>query len=252
MKIGIFAASETGYEIVKLFVERNINVECLVLDDNDEKKWIDQMINTKVSRNIFFNTDLQKKDILSKILEMNIDIIILAWWPYIIKKEMLNLAIIGFLNTHPSYIPYNRGKHYYFWNLVENVKYGATLHFINEDIDSGQIAFQKIIDVTWEDTGYTLREKGKLAIVDLLKNSLNKILSGDIPRQTPDLSVGTYHSGKELNLASKIDLDRLYNAKDILNIIRGRSGFPVGGAWFIHNNEKYEIQISIKKINNEK
>ena len=40
-----------------------------------------------------------------------------------------------------------------------------------------------------------------------------------------------------------------YSGKELLNLIRGRSGFPIGGTWFKAGDMKYEVTISIKKVN---
>ena len=47
------------------------------------------------------------------------DLGILAWWPMLIRRPLIGLPRHGFINFHPSLLPYNRGKHYNFWALVE-------------------------------------------------------------------------------------------------------------------------------------
>lgn len=103
---------------------------------------------------------------------MQLDLIILAWWPYILKEALIKIPKIGCLNFHPSYLPYNRGKHPNFWSLVEDVPFGVSLHFVDTGIDSGSIAFQKIVPKSWEDTGKTLHEKGKREIVKLFQEKV--------------------------------------------------------------------------------
>ena len=152
------------------------------------------------------------------------------------------------MNTHPSLLPCNRGRHYYFWNIVNEDPFGVTLHWIDENIDSGDIAFQSKLGKTWEDTGFSLRERSKEAVVNLFKKNFDAIISGDIPRTKQDPKKGILHLGEEIEPSSEIFLKKNYSGKELLNLIRGRSGFSSGGSWFRSGNVKYEVTISLKKI----
>ena len=60
---------------------------------------------------------------------------ILAWWPKIISNKLINLPRKGFINLHNSFLPFNRGKHPYFWAFYEDSPYGVTIHKVDEGID---------------------------------------------------------------------------------------------------------------------
>ena len=134
------------------------------------------------------------------------------------KKKLDKNPRLGCLNFHPSYLPYNRGKHYNFWSLVEDTTFGVTLHFLDEGVDTGDIAFQSIIDKSWEDTGETLYNKAQQEIVRLFKTKFPEIKNGSIPRQPQEMSKGSFHRSEELDFASRIDLDRSYKARELLNL----------------------------------
>jgi methionyl-tRNA formyltransferase len=151
------------------------------------------------------------------------------------------------LNTHPSLLPYNRGKHYYFWNIVNEDPFGVTLHWIDKNIDTGDIAFQSELEKTWEDTAFTLRESSKEAMVHLFKKNFDAITSGDIPRIKQEQKKGSLRLSKEIEPSSEFFLKKNYSGKELLNLIRGRSGFSAGGSWFVSNGVKYDVTVSIKK-----
>lgn len=176
------------------------------------------------------------------------DIGVLAWWPNIIKSPLLELPTSGFINFHPSYLPYNRGKHYNFWAIVEEAPFGVTLHFIDNTIDSGDIAFQKAIHYDWTDTGETLYKKAQSEIIRLFFEKYPLIRTLGIPRIKQDLSKGTFHAAKELDAASRIELDRKYTARHLLNLIRARTfkGYPA--CFFEEQGEKFEIRVKIKRV----
>lgn len=255
MNIALFAADRVGFEVAKFFSENNEPLTCLVLDSKDTKGLNAQILadsGIKEHNRIFYSDSLYKEEILHALKKMDLDLIILAWWPYILKEDLLKIPKIGCLNFHPSYLPYNRGKDPNFWSIVEETPFGVTLHFADIGIDSGDIAFQSLIDKSWEDTGKTLYEKETKEILSLFKNNFQQIKSGNIPRKPQDLSRGSFHRRRELEAASRIDLEKSYKARDLLNIIRARTFYPYPAAWFIDNGKKYEVQIKITKREDDK
>jgi methionyl-tRNA formyltransferase len=248
MNIAVFASEQVGYEIVSHFKARKKKLVCLVLDVGDPQNMNKTIIESAYSDHILYSDFICSKVGLDFLKSIDIELGILAWWPQLITEPLLHIPKYGFINMHPSYLPYNRGKHYYFWNIVEELPFGVSLHFINKNIDAGDIAFQKRVEKGWEDTGFSLREKSLSEIVSLFRENFDVIVSGQIPHSKQNLEAGTFHQGSELENASRIDLDGSYSARRLLNIIRGRSGFQQGGAWFCDNNEKYEINITIKRV----
>ncbi|GAA0832540.1 formyltransferase family protein [Cupriavidus pauculus] len=83
----------------------------------------------------------------------DVDLLILAWWPKILPRAVIDIPRRGVVNFHPSLLPHNRGKHYNFWTIVEDSPFGVSLHLVNEGVDQGDILFQAPIEKTWEDTG---------------------------------------------------------------------------------------------------
>lgn len=248
--IGLFVSRKVGYEVAKFFGESREPLSCLVLDVNDISGLNKKIVTDSGCSHdrIFFSDSLYKNKTLIALRKMQLDLIILAWWPDIIKKSLMEIPRLGCLNFHPSYLPYNRGKHYNFWTIVEGTTFGVTIHWVDEGIDSGDIAFQSTIEKTWEDTGETLYFKAQEEIIRLFKEKFTEIKSGNIPRIPQHFNKGTFHKGNELNMASKIKLDGVYKALDLLNIIRARTFLPYPGAWFIDNGVKYEVRIEITKI----
>lgn len=249
MKIALFAADIVGNEIAKFFGENNESLACLVLDSKDKKGFnLQILLDSNIENDkVFYSDSLYEEEILHALKKMDLDLIILAWWPYILKESLLEIPKIGCLNFHPSYLPYNKGKDPNFWAIAEDTPFGVSLHFVNMKIDSGNIAFQSAIDKSWEDTGKTLYERALKEIVKLFKDNFQQIKSGKIPRKSQDFSYVSFHKRSELDSASKIDLDKKYIARDLLNIIRARTFYPHPAAWFVDNGKEYEIRIKITK-----
>ncbi len=248
MRIGLFAARHVGYEVAKFLAEQKESLTCLVLDSNDTDSLNTRFIDTLGYPRVIYSDVLYTDQAMMALREMELDLIILAWWPYLVKKSLLELPRVGCLNFHPSYLPYNRGKNPNFWTLVDEVPFGVTLHWVDEGIDTGDIAFQAAIEKTWEDTGETMYIKAREGMVRLFKEALPYIKKGDIPRIKQTASRESFHKARELTDASMIDLEKTYRARDLLNILRARTFRPYPGAWFIENGVRYEIRIEITRV----
>ncbi len=206
------------------------------------------MRNAAYAANIFSNSELLTSiaDGHPLIAPGGFDLGLLAWWPHIVKDNILDLSRRGFLNFHPSFLPYGRGKNPNFWALVGDTPFGVSIHWVDGSIDGGDIAFQKTIEKSWGDNGQSLYEKSKKEIVALFRECLPRILAGDVPRiPQPGFPV---HYARELDPASHIDLNREYRARDLLNLLRARTfaGYP--GCWFTEDGKKYEVRVNITNL----
>ncbi len=184
-------------------------------------------------------------------ISAGIDLGILAWWPRILKGPLLDIPRNGFVNTHPSLLPFNRGKHYNFWAIVEENPFGVTLHRANSGIDTGEIIAQNVIEYDWTDNGETLYRKAQGEMVKLFQETYPLLRNEAIASQSQNLESGSFHRASELDAASCIKLDREYPARALLNLLRARTfeGYP--GCWFEEDGVRYEIFVSIRKVENE-
>ena len=155
----------------------------------------------------------------------------------------------GYINTHPSLLPFNRGKHYNFWALVEQVPFGVSLHFIDSGIDTGDIVFQMPIDYNWCDTGETLYVKAQNAMVRLFMEKYSLIRVGKYNKKPQNLKLGSYHHSSEIDKECEINLDNKYQARHLINVIRARTFEGHPSCFFWENGIKYEIKIKINKAN---
>ena len=176
-----------------------------------------------------------------------LDLGILAWWPKIISPRMIELTENGFINTHPSLLPYNRGKHYNFWALVEQSPFGVSLHYVTTGIDDGDIVAQQRISYDWEDTGASLYVKACTEMVKLFKTTYKNIRSGNIQSEPQDLTKGSFHYANEIDDASKIALDNNYSARDLINLLRARTFEGHPACSFEDGNKTYEVRIKIER-----
>lgn len=178
-----------------------------------------------------------------------VDLVILAWWPKILPRHVIDVPRRGVVNFHPSLLPYNRGKHYNFWTIVEDCPFGVSLHLVNEGVDQGDILFQAPVAKTWEDTGGSLYAAAKQAMIELFETHYEDLVAGNYVARPQDLSRGSFHLARELDPASEVLLDRQYTGRELLNLLRARTFAGNPSCYFHDGGKKYEVRISIKEVN---
>jgi methionyl-tRNA formyltransferase len=244
MKLLLFADSDVGSEIARWLVANFPDDIALMVTiaDND----LAAVARDAQIRSLVFESSSQVLD-LATTEGLAFDLGVLAWWPKIVREPLLSLPHSGFINTHPSLLPHNRGKHYNFWSIVERAPFGVSLHMVDQGVDTGDIVSQAPIPYTWEDTGGSLYQKATAAILRLFHDTYPKIRSLDFARRPQDLAAGSFHLASELDAASEIVLDQTYRARDLLNLLRART-FPGHPACrFSDGEEVYEVRVEIKR-----
>ena len=102
------------------------------------------------------NSEKFKKEIL----KLNPDVIIVGTWCERLKKEIINLPKIAFINAHPSLLPKYRGPNPYLEVIRhQELKSGITFHLMDENYDTGAILLQREVEVDKFDTSKELKEK---------------------------------------------------------------------------------------------
>ena len=103
--------------------------------------------------------------IMNLLDENDIDLIVLAGFMSILGKHFTDAYKNRIINVHPSLIPSFCGEGFYGLKVHEaalkkGVKVtGATVHFVNEIPDSGEIIMQKAVEVADGDTPETLQRR---------------------------------------------------------------------------------------------
>ncbi len=97
--------------------------------------------------------------------DYSIDVIVLAGFMSILSEDFTKSYPKRIINVHPSLIPSFCGKGFYGLRVHEaaleyGVKVtGATVHFVNEIPDGGEIILQKAVDILDGDTAETLQRR---------------------------------------------------------------------------------------------
>ncbi len=103
--------------------------------------------------------------ILRALEEADTDLVVLAGYLSIISREIVETYHRRIINIHPARLPKFGGKGMYGLNVHKAVlaagekESGATVHYVDEGIDTGSIILQSRVPVMEDDTPESLQER---------------------------------------------------------------------------------------------
>lgn len=163
MRIAVFI-SGTGTNL-KALIDAQKN--------NEFESEIKLIISNRNAKGLFhgYNADIPSfvvksdEEILKKLKEYNIDFIVLAGYLKQVGPVILNEYEGRIINIHPSLLPKYGGKSFYGLKVHEAVfennekTSGVTVHYVDENLDSGSIILQKEVDITDCKSPVEIRDK---------------------------------------------------------------------------------------------
>lgn len=179
---------------------------------------------------------------------LDLDYIICVHFPYIVPENVLSLPRVGVLNLHPAYLPYNRGWHTPSWALLENTPIGATLHFMDVGVDTGDIIHQKQLKVSPDDTANALYQRLKRYELEVFKEAWPGLVSGSYMRSPQKRQEGSSHKRQELfsDEIQRIDLNQFVKAGDLIQRLRAlTTNCPDESAYYEIDGKRYGIQVTV-------
>ena len=162
IKIALLSTQKTEIlgHIINKFDDYKINIEAIIFDPKLPDKKHFQIWNERTNGEIpFISMDTFEKEsipcyffqnhsssITEKFVkEKNIDILVNAGTPRILKSNLINAPTIGIVNCHPGILPDFRGCTCVEWAIYLDKPVGNTVHIMTEKIDEGPIILKESI-----------------------------------------------------------------------------------------------------------
>jgi methionyl-tRNA formyltransferase len=131
---------------------------------------------------------------LAAVRQVQADLIVVAAFSRILKKEIIETPALGCLNVHASFLPKYRGPNPLYWVLAnKEAKTGVTVHFVDEGVDTGPIVLQRELDILpAEDERSLLRRCAQLA-AELLPLAVASVAQGAVAATPQDETQASYY-----------------------------------------------------------
>jgi methionyl-tRNA formyltransferase len=108
----------------------------------------------------------------------------------ILKTPILETARRATVNSHPGLLPWLRGSASVGWALYKDMPQGATAHFIDPGIDTGDIILRRELPVYRNDTYESLNYRVAILAGELMAEAVDFLSTGEAPREPQDRNIG--------------------------------------------------------------
>jgi len=248
MRIIFFGNNWVGHQILKWLKAEGEDIVGLVLHPQGKCKFGDEMRATSglSSSAVFDAAEIRNQQTLRSITELGADIGISAYFGYRISADLLRSMPKGCINVHPSFLPFNKGAYPNVWAIVEGTPAGTTIHYMDEDFDTGDIIAQEEVEVEPTDTGASLHHKLEKESLKLFSATWPKRKADTHDRSPQKKDAGTSHTLKDVDKIDEIDLDSERSAMELINLIRARTYPPYRGAYFTSSGRKVYLRLELE------
>ena len=176
MKIGYFADGKWGHNAFeKLISDKSISIPFIcvrnkTMDQTFKRYCNDYKIDYLKHKNV------NSRDFLNIIKEYHCDLFVSMSFNQIFKSEIISLPKHNIINCHAGKLPFYRGRNVLNWVLINDEKeFGITVHYVDKEIDNGDIIIQRTFPITDKDNYSSLLEKSYKYCPELLYKAVKKI-----------------------------------------------------------------------------
>jgi phosphoribosylglycinamide formyltransferase-1 len=169
-RIAIFASGSgsNAQKILEHFKHHDQGEVVLILTNNPQAYVLQRADNFEIPSHVFSRHEFYQTDDVVKLLKsMEVDLIVLAGFLWLVPASLLKAFPNQIINIHPSLLPKYGGKGMYGDNVHKAVlangetESGITIHFVNELFDEGETIHQAKYKIEPGDTLDTVKLKGQ-------------------------------------------------------------------------------------------
>jgi UDP-4-amino-4-deoxy-L-arabinose formyltransferase/UDP-glucuronic acid dehydrogenase (UDP-4-keto-hexauronic acid decarboxylating) len=185
----------------------------------------------KLGLEVWPSSAVRSPELASRLSDADVDLLVNVHSLHLIDASVVAAPKIGSFNLHPGPLPEYAGLNVPSWSIYHGEPWhGVTLHWMDEGIDTGPIAWQERFPIEPADTGLSLAGKCVRAGVPLVLRLARVAATGPqaIPRESQDLDRrGYYPAGPPAE--GRIDWAR--PADSIVRFVRASDYAPFPSPW---------------------
>jgi len=236
MKLAIFCNNLRGLQLIK-YLEKQYEIKLVIISKKNLEKSI---LNYIKNRFLFIIiNDVNNAKVFNLIKNNNIDINIIAGFPYILKQKIIDSSKFGTINLHGGKLPGYRGGSPLNWQIIKNEKkIGLSIIKITEKIDKGPLVGKTSFFLKKKDNINDVKRKSFKFFKKIIDKSIDNFIKKRFLKI--NYSKGFYFKQRIKN-DSQIYFDKMTNLQ-VFNLVRA-SSYPYNAFYF--NNRK---KILLKKV----
>ncbi len=197
----VFAYHNVGVRCLRVLLAHGVDVRLVVThhDDAAENIWFGSVATTAAECGLPVITpdDPNAAGVTTRITTLRPDFLFSFYYRQMLKPALLAAPRRGALNMHGSLLPKYRGRAPVNWAVLYGEREtGATLHYMTDKPDNGDIVAQCRVPILPDDTAQEVFDKVTVAAEIALDGVLPALLAGTAPRVPQDLAQGAYFGGR--------------------------------------------------------
>ena len=198
----VFAYHNVGVRCLKTLLAHGVEVPLVITHDDQphEQIWFDSVAAAAAEYGIpaVAPADPNAGDVVAQVAGCRPDFLFSFYYRLMLKPQLLGLAPGGALNMHGSLLPKYRGRVPVNWAIIHGeTETGATLHYMTDKPDSGDIVAQASVPILPDDTAKEVFDKVTVAAELALHGVLPALIAGTAPRRAQDAGAGGYFGGRK-------------------------------------------------------
>lgn len=200
--IVIAGYSDVGFHCTKWLLDAGEEVRLVYThpDAPGEERWWESLADLAASRGVPVRlvSSLDDPAEAEGLRKLAPDFLFSFYFRKMIPGPVLSIPTRGALNMHGSLLPRYRGRAPVNWAILHGeVETGATLHYMVDKPDAGDVVDQQAVPIGPDDDALTVSRRVSQAAVVVLARSWPKLKAGVAPRVALDLSKGKYYGGRK-------------------------------------------------------
>ena len=197
----VFAYHNVGVRCLKVLLAHGVEVPLVVTHEDSprEEIWFDSVARTAADYDIptIVPEDPNLAGVVARVAATRPDFLFSFYYRLMLKGPLLAVPPRGALNMHGSLLPKYRGRVPVNWAIIHGeTETGATLHYMTEKPDNGDIVAQAAVPILPDDTAGEVFGKVTLAAEAILHETLPALVAGTAPRRPQDPRLGSYFGGR--------------------------------------------------------
>jgi methionyl-tRNA formyltransferase len=251
-RIGFAGDRDIAANVLALLLERGERPLALVLPDqgraSDDTR-LQQLCETSGCRPLVLRAgELHTATAIAALRALDLDFLLCVHFAQLLRRPLLETARRGVLNLHPAFLPYNRGWHTPTWAILDGTPAGATLHFVTEGLDDGDIVYREQIAIDPGDTAHTLYARLKALELRVFAEGWALVRERRVHLEPQCSQCATFHRRRDLfqPAVQRIELDDVVRTSDLLRRLRALTTSRLDeAAYFDMNGRRYRVQVTI-------
>jgi methionyl-tRNA formyltransferase len=198
----VFAYHDVGVRCLNVLLAQGVDVKLVVTHEDDprEEIWFGSVAAAAAGHGIPVITprDANVPEVVARVAACKPDFLFSFYYRLMLKPPLLSVPSRGALNMHGSLLPKYRGRAPVNWAILNGeTETGATLHYMTEKPDDGDIIAQTAVAILPDETAREVFDKVTDAAGRTLSAALPALLAGAAPRIRQDPARKSYYGGRK-------------------------------------------------------